>query len=140
MAPFAFTEFPMNVRAFAATIALLFSAVPAFAQTLPVTLAWDPSPEVAVAGYVVYVGQTSGAYTEQYDVGNNTTFVYSKAVPGRPYYFAVAAYAAGPQMSIRSEEVMFLSGVVATAAPRSAMAARVENRHDVVETDTSSEN
>ena len=129
----------MNVRAFAAVVAaVLCSSVSTFAQTLPVTLAWDPSPEGSVAGYVVYVGQASGAYTEQYDVGNHTTFVYSKAVPGRPYYFAVAAYAAGPQMSIRSEEIMFLSGVAA-ASPGFAAPARVENRRDVAQPDTSLE-
>lgn len=91
---------------------LVCASAPAFTQTGPVTLAWDASPEPSVAGYIVYVGNESGSYREQYDVGNQTSFVYSKVIIGRPYYFAVAAYARGSDVGPRSEEVFFLAGAV----------------------------
>ena len=60
-------------------------------------------------GYRVYVGTTSGAYTEIYDVGNVTTFSYN-AAEGTTYYFAVAAYAPGPVVGARSTEVSATGG------------------------------
>ena len=68
------------------------------------TVAWDPSPDPSVIGYRVYVGTTSGAYTETYDVGNATTFSYN-GTEGARYYFAVAAYASGPVVGPRSNAV-----------------------------------
>lgn len=99
-------------------LAVLGLAVPAAAQTRPITLAWDSSPEPSVAGYIVYVGSVSGSYDERYDVGNQQSFVYDRILDGRPYYFAVAAYAAGPHIGPPSEEIFFLSGSSSTP-PRS---------------------
>jgi hypothetical protein len=79
------------------------------AQPPQITLAWDASPEASVSGYVVYVGSASGVYDEQYDVARDTTFVYSNATVGRPYFFAVAAYA-GSEVGERSDELFFLAG------------------------------
>ena len=56
------------------------------------TLQWDPSPDISVAGYQVYVGTEPGQYTTSFKVGNELRFVYPEALPGRLYYFAVAAY------------------------------------------------
>ena len=81
---------------------------PVAAQVPAVTLAWDSISGEGVAGYIVYVGTTSGSYTEQYDAGNRTTFVYSHGSVGTPYYFAVAAYTHDRTVGPRSEEVMFL--------------------------------
>src|SRR5688572_10855364 len=108
---------PMNLRRGALAIVMFtISGVadPCFAQTQPVTLAWDSNPEQFVEGYIVYVGDGSRSYQEQYDVGNQTSFVYTKAFNGRPYFFAVAAYTAGPTISAPSEEVLFLAGAVAS--------------------------
>lgn len=81
---------------------LIAAAAPAAADTL--TLYWDPSPDSNVVGYVVYVGTRSGVYDATRDVGNTTSFTLSNAVAGQPYYFAVAAYAAGPLLGARSAE------------------------------------
>ena len=116
MALFTFTSLPMNARTFVVVASMIGLSGPAAAQTRPVTLEWDATREGA-AGYVVFVGQASGSYAEQYDVGNQTTFAYTRAVSGRPYYFAVAAYSAGHQLGERSEELFFLSGAV-TSTPR----------------------
>src|SRR5262249_7770548 len=79
---------------------LLF-AQPALADSL--NLAWDANTQ-AVSGYAVYVGVTSGTYTQRFDVGGATTFVYSSATAGQRYCFAVTAYT-GTAESPKSSEV-----------------------------------
>lgn len=69
------------------------------------TVAWDPSPDPTVIGYRVYVGTTSGGYSESFDAGSATTFTYN-GVDGQTYFFAVAAYAPGPVIGPRSAEVV----------------------------------
>jgi hypothetical protein len=69
------------------------------------TLMWDASPDPAVAGYVVYVGTSSGFYTDAIDVGDTTTFTFNVSQPGQTYYFAVASYADGPIVGPPSAEV-----------------------------------
>ena len=82
---------------------LTMAARTAAADTL--TVMWDPSPDLNVAGYLVYVGTQSGSYSSTYDVGNSTSFGYPNASPGQTYYFAVAAYFPGPVIGARSSEV-----------------------------------
>jgi hypothetical protein len=84
-------------------VVLLAVARSAAADTL--TLMWDPNPDSAVTGYVVYVGTQSGVYTQTHDVGDTSWFVLQNAIPGQRYYLAVAAYAAGPLLGPRSAEV-----------------------------------
>lgn len=38
-----------------------------------VTVGWNPSPEASVAGYHVYIGQSSGQYRDRITVENQTT-------------------------------------------------------------------
>lgn len=75
----------------------------AAAQTL--TLRWDPSPDPAVVGYIVYAGTQSREYTATFNVGKETSFTYG-VVPDRQYFFAVAAYAAGMTVGPASDEVV----------------------------------
>ena len=97
----------VNARSRWITYALAFlltmAARSAAADTL--TLMWDRSPDLNVAGYLVYVGTQSGNYGSAYDVGNSTSFAYSSAAPGQAYYFAVAAYFPGPIIGTKSTEV-----------------------------------
>ena len=54
-------------------------------------LAWDPSPDNDIDGYLLYVGQESGQYSEDsIFVGNNTTYNLSLDQPGT-YYIAAKA-------------------------------------------------
>ena len=99
-----------GITRLAAVLLLLLTAQSAYADSL--MLAWDPSVDSSVAGYVVYVGVASGNYTQTFDVGNVTSFSYGAAQPGQRYYFSVAAYAAGPILGTASAEV---SGVSNTA-------------------------
>lgn len=104
---------PATPIAVALLTILLVGVTPAYAGSL--TVAWDSSPDPTVIGYRVYVGTTSGVYTETYDVGNAITFSYNGA-EGVRYYFAVAAYAAGPAIGARSSEVSASAGAYGDSA------------------------
>jgi Fibronectin type III domain/Immunoglobulin domain len=60
--------------------------------TQSVTLAWNPSTNADIAGYNIYYGVASRAYTNQLSVGNVTTATISGLVEGVTYYFAAKAY------------------------------------------------
>lgn len=82
---------------------------------VPIRLAWDPNDE-PVAGYVVYIGHQSGVYDRTFTV-SGTTFDFDTAIAGQRYYFAVAAYHAGPLLSALSNEVSAVSANPAPAPP-----------------------
>jgi hypothetical protein len=112
----------MNMRTLLlAAGSILGIAASAAGQVGSVTLQWDASPDSSATGYIVFVGSASGSYQEQFDAGLRTSFVYTKAVAGRPYFFSVAAYSSSREVGPRSEEVLFLAG--ATAATGLAVAA-----------------
>ena len=56
-----------------------------------VSLAWDP-PSSEYGGFILSYGSTSGSYTNNQDVGVQTTYTVSNLDPGRTYFFAVKAY------------------------------------------------
>src|SRR3989344_7317037 len=58
----------------------------------PVSLEWDPSPDVSVTGYAVYYGVSNGAPAVRMDVGMSLTVSVTNLVAGSPYYFYVVAY------------------------------------------------
>lgn len=91
----------------------VFAASSADAATL--TLAWDPSPDPSVTGYIVYIGTTSGSYYTSIDVGNTTTAQFAQAQANLTYYFVVAAYAGGLVGALSTE----VSAVAATSSPGS---------------------
>jgi hypothetical protein len=67
------------------------------AWSAQVTLAWDPITEPDVTGYKLYIGPTSGNYTQSIDVGTGTYdgTAVSYTVPDMPvglYYFVVTFY------------------------------------------------
>lgn len=71
------------------------------------TLAWNVNPEPDIAGYKIYIGHSSRKYTQNFDVGNQTTYVTEPVIPGRPYYFAVTAYNTAGLESEHSAEVSY---------------------------------
>jgi hypothetical protein len=77
---------------FVATRACLSAsgAVPPTGQS--VTLAWNAGSSSTVAGYRLYYGGASRAYTNTMDVGNSTTATVSDLVAGATYFFAVTDY------------------------------------------------
>ncbi len=96
---------------------LLISTLAYSAQT---TLAWDPNPDPAVAGYMLYYGQASGNYTGNIDVGNVSQYTVSGLLDATTYYYAVTAYDFGRTESGFSNEV---SASTASAVPLAAFSA-----------------
>ena len=88
---------------------VLFAIMPlsAFA-TGSVTLAWNASTDPIVAGYNVYYGGASGAYTNEICAGNATNATISGLVQGTTCYFAATTYAASGMESPFSSEVSYL--------------------------------
>jgi hypothetical protein len=70
-----------------------------------VTLAWNANSEANLAGYKLYYGPASRAYTNVVNVGNATTFSLPNLVEGITYYFAVTAYNTSGAESDYSTEV-----------------------------------
>jgi len=87
------------------------------AAAATITIAWDPNPESAVAGYVVYVGTTAGNYTASYTVGKVTTFTLPNVVPGTTYHMAVRAYSNSTDLSPMSTELVVTLSATALTAP-----------------------
>jgi len=92
---------------FVATLACIsaFGAVPPTGQS--VTLAWNAGATSTVAGYRLYYGGASRAYTNTMDVGNNTTATVSDLVAGATYFFAVTDYDIIGLESVFSDEASY---------------------------------
>jgi hypothetical protein len=88
-----------------ALIAALLFLTPAVASAGRLDLAWDPSPDTSVTGYVVYYGTAAGSYTQSVDVGNRTTYPLEGVIDGITYYLVVKAYNASGDFSAPSNEV-----------------------------------
>jgi hypothetical protein len=73
----------------------------------PIQLAWNPSPDPAVAGYRLYWGTASGSYSFVYDAGSATSAVVSNLAPGGVYFFAATDYDTNGLESDFSTEVSF---------------------------------
>jgi hypothetical protein len=81
-----------------------FSIAPTWAQS--VSLAWNPSPSPAVAGYKVRYGLAGGTNNWSIDAGTNTSFRVSGLTLGETYSFAVLAYDSSQNESPLSNEVI----------------------------------
>ena len=71
-------------------------------------MAWNACTDPNVAGYNVYYGGASGAYTNEICAGNATNATISGLVEGATYYFAATTYAASGMESPFSSEVSYL--------------------------------
>ena len=71
---------------------LLFLVFTCHAHAGQVTLAWDANTDPELGGYKLYYGQTSGNYSANVNVGNQTTYTLTALTAGQTYYFAVTAY------------------------------------------------
>jgi len=70
------------------------------------TVAWDPSPDPRVTGYKLYLGETSGRYSEVLDVGNQTQYTLVGLEPGQLVYLAATAYREDGLESAFSDEII----------------------------------
>ena len=80
-----------------------------------VTVAWDP--EAAAAGFVVYYGTSSGAYTGSADAGNATQKQIDTLADGTLYYFAVVAYDSSGLLGMPSDELIGTTSGAAGVQP-----------------------
>jgi hypothetical protein len=102
-----------TLLAFVTTVVLgLVTASPSLSYGQ--TLEWDPNPESDIAGYRVYRGTTSGNYTVQVDVGNDTTYEPQGVDWSVPQYFVVTAYNTGDLESEPSDEAVWTPPSVTT--------------------------
>lgn len=92
---------------FAATLACIsaFGAIPSTGQS--VTLAWNAGTSSTVAGYRLYYGGASRAYTNTIDLGDNTKATVSGLVAGATYFFAVTDYDIIGLESVFSDEITY---------------------------------
>jgi hypothetical protein len=105
----------------------LVLAVSAFfhgnARAAGITLAWDA--EKGAAGYKIYYGTESDAYTTSVDVGNVTTYLLT-LTDGRTYYLAATAYDSGKLESNFSNEISYSAGITSCSYALSATSASVD--------------
>jgi hypothetical protein len=86
-------------------------------QTQPVTLAWDPSPDASVGGYIVHYGDASGFYTMTTNVGTATTGTVQGLIPLTTNFFAVTAVGTNQLESDFSNEIMYVVPALEPAKP-----------------------
>jgi len=98
----------LGANAYNATITITASGATNSPRTVPVTLTlttppgppssgtatltWGTSPSGNVAGYMVYVGTSSGVYGPSFNAGNVTSYQVINLTGGQTYFFAVTAY------------------------------------------------
>src|SRR6202521_5424685 len=80
----------------------LVVALPVFAGQA--SLAWNGNGDPAVAGYMLYYGQSSHNYSAKVDVGNTTTYPIAGLLEGQTYFYAVTAYDSSRTESAYSNE------------------------------------
>jgi hypothetical protein len=76
-------------------------------STANVTLAWNPNSDPVVAGYNIYYGGASGAYTNKTSVGLVTSLTISNLTSGTTYYFAATTRSATGAESVLSGELPY---------------------------------
>jgi hypothetical protein len=85
-------------------------------------LEWNANTEPGVAGYKLYYGTSSTAYTKTVDAGDATVVALPELVAGFTYYFAVTAYNSAGIESLTSTEISFTipwpAGLQLTYLPR----------------------
>jgi hypothetical protein len=88
-------------------VALLFLLTPRAALSSQVTIAWDANSQPQVKGYKLYYGTSSGQYTTNADVENQTAATPSGLQAGAAYFFAATAYDSSGNESNYSQELSF---------------------------------
>ena len=91
--------------AFAAGVGLFFASFPTYAAS--VTLAWNPSPDPTVVGYIILYGNSSGSFSQSINVGSSNSATVADLTPGITYLFVVAAYDATGLQSAPSNQISF---------------------------------
>ncbi len=86
-----------------------------YVYSAQVTLAWNPNSESDLAGYKVHYGNSSGNYSSNVDVGNQTGYTISNLVVNDTYFIATTAYDINGNESSYSNEVSYIIDTTPTA-------------------------
>jgi len=73
-----------------------------------VTLAWNPSPNASVAGYLILSGADGVNFGSQVNAGNNTSWTVAGLQPGSTNYFEVVAYDTNNVQSPPSDPIKYV--------------------------------
>ena len=73
-----------------------------------VTLAWNPSPDASVAGYMIEYGSDATNYNNEVDAGTNTVWSVTGLQAGGTNYFVVSAYDVNRNESPPSNPVEYI--------------------------------
>lgn len=76
-------------------------------KTTDITLAWNYNSEPDVAGYKLYLGNSSQNYTQVIDVGMTDQYTIRDLIEGTVYFFAVTAYNQNGLESGFSNEIQY---------------------------------
>ncbi len=57
-----------------------------------ITLAWDQNSDPDLAGYKLYLGNSSRNYTHTIDLGLTTQYTIRNLIDGTVYFFTLTAY------------------------------------------------
>ena len=82
-----------------------------------VSLSWLASPDIDLAGYRLYMGNSSRMYGEPVELGLRTSYTTDELVEGLTYYFAITAYDTLNNESEFSNEVDVLIPLPDTEPP-----------------------
>ncbi len=102
-------------------MALLLLAAGMVGGGQSVSIAWDSSVSMDVAGYTVYRGTSSGVYTNVYDAGTNLALTLTSLPEGQTNYFKVVAYNSARMAGTPSAEISYIvPGIMRVSAPAKA--------------------
>lgn len=106
---------------------VLVAGLPSAALAQSLTLTWDPSPDAGVAGYKLAYGPASGTYTQEIDVGQQTSYTVTGLDTTKNTYFAVRAYSTTALHSAYSNEVHLPAVVPPPPAPVTTISSLTPN-------------
>lgn len=86
-------------------LALFIVFCPALGSATSVVVGWNANTESDLAGYIIYWGTKTGAYSAAVDVGNVTGYQFDNVGAGVTYYVVVTAYDTQGNESDYSNEV-----------------------------------
>ena len=94
-----------------ATLCLAFCAGAGVAHADTLTLAWDRNSEPEVNGYVVYIGNAPGAYSQQIDVGNAATELAARMAKGVPQANGEIAIEPLMDVNIVGQSILYMANL-----------------------------
>jgi hypothetical protein len=103
-------------KAFLTGLGLLLLQVTVSASQ-SVTLTWVPSMDAAVAGFKIYYGPATHAYTNSLTLGLVTNVTVDGLVEGATYYFAATTYGTNGNESDFSNEAIYAIPAIVTPPP-----------------------